>query len=148
MDTTRYGPPAGDEDVEAFAEILATCFPSASGAAGDWVRYVGEESCRLLHRGGRLAGGLATEIHIDVQDELLPGNQGRFVLTVRDGRGVVERGGEGILRVPIHGLAPLYSGHLPAEAARAAGLLDGPAGHAARVAQAFAGSAPWMADMF
>lgn len=94
------------------------------------------------------APAVRTELHLDVHDDLLPDNNGRFVLTVRDGRGTVRPGGQGRLRTDIRGLAPLFTGHLSAHELTATGLLDGPDGALADATAVFAGAAPWMNDRF
>ena len=116
--------------------------------------------------------GLTGELHLDVTDELLPENAGRWVLRVADGRGRVERGGGGqhegqagtgrqtggggqtrddgaaALKVSIRGLAPLYTGCMtPADLVRA-DLAAGPAEAQRAAAAIFAGPHPIMRDRF
>ncbi len=92
--------------------------------------------------------GLETEIHLAVQDELIPANQDRFVVTIASGAGEARRGGKGTITLGIRGLASMWAGFLSPRAARACGLLDGPDDELARAAPVFAGPAPWMPDMF
>jgi len=54
--------------------------------------------------------GVATELHLALQDDLLPENSGRFILTGSGGQGEVTRGGGGELQLDVRGLAPLYTG--------------------------------------
>ncbi len=69
--------------------------------------------------------GLAAEAHLEIgEDPLVPENAGRWVLRVRDGRGSLERGGSGAVRVSLRGLAPLFTGHLSARSLRLAGHLQ------------------------
>ena len=73
----------------------------------------------------------------------------RSVLSsIRSSRGAVRRGGRGRLALDVRGLAPLYSGHLPAETLARAGALTGPAADQAAATATFAGAAPSMTDMF
>lgn len=79
---------------------------------------------------------LDLEIHVDVRDELLPENAGRWTLRIADGRGHAERGGHGRVTMDIRGLAAMYTGYTSADALRVAGLLDGDAEEAARATTA------------
>ena len=56
-------------------------------------------------------GGVRAELHLDVRDDFLPGNQGHHVLSVSGGRGKVARGGRGELKLDVGALAPLYTGY-------------------------------------
>ncbi len=92
--------------------------------------------------------GLDSELHLDIQDDLLPANNGRVVLHITDGAGHVQHGGAGTIRLDIRALAALYSGfQAPAELA-ALGAIHAPATEVARLMAAFAGPRPWMPDMF
>jgi predicted acetyltransferase len=53
------------------------------------------------------------EVHLEIHDDLLPANHGRFLLRVDEGQAEVTAGGRGSLVTDIRGLAPLYSGFLP-----------------------------------
>ena len=92
--------------------------------------------------------GVSAELHLDVQDELLPWNNGCFVLAVADRRASVRSGGAGRLSLHVRDLAALYSGYLTPAELRAAGSLDGPEAALATAAQIFAGPRPWTPDMF
>ena len=81
-------------------------------------------------------------------DPDLPENSGRFRLVVRDGRAVVERGGEGSLRTTVRGLAALYSAYLPARTLAATGALSGDEQTLLRAEAIFAGAAPATPDFF
>lgn len=111
-----------------------------------WMLRVVDVAGALAARG--YPEGLEAELHLDVRDELIPENQGRFVLSVAGGRGEVRKGGRGDLRLDVRGLAPLYTGHLPPVSLAASGLLEGPSAELARAASVFAGPAPWMPDIF
>lgn len=88
------------------------------------------------------------EVHLDITDDVLPHNCGRWVLQVVDGRGTLTSGGNGDVRLDIRGLAPLYSSFLPPDALRSAGLIE--CGDAALQAatRIFAGPEPWMPEIF
>jgi predicted acetyltransferase len=108
---------------------------------------------RITHLPAALEGRgyaepLTGELHLEVRDEVVAGNAGRWVLAVEGGRGRVRSGGEGRLAMDVRGLASLYSGYLSPEGATAAGLLEGDPEEVRRAAGFFAGPAPWMPDMF
>lgn len=92
--------------------------------------------------------GVSGELHLEVADDLLPPNSGRFVLRVADGDGVAEPGGQGRLRLHVRDLAALYAGYYTPHELRLAGGLDAPAADLALAAQLFAGPRPWLPDMF
>lgn len=92
--------------------------------------------------------GRRGEVHLEIADDVLEGNTGRFVLEIDGGRARVRKGGEGTLRADVRGLSPLYTGHLSAEALVPTGLLEGPEDALAAATALFAGPAPWTPDMF
>lgn len=111
-----------------------------------WMLRVVDVKKALEARG--YIGGLRAEIHLDITDELLPENAGRFVLSVEGGRGRVRRGGRGRLSLDVRGLAPLYTGHMHPAGLAAAGLLAGAPAEMQRATAIFAGPSPWMPDQF
>jgi predicted acetyltransferase len=88
------------------------------------------------------------EVHLDVRDERLRENARRWVLEVSGGRAEVREGGSGAVVADVRGLAALYSGYLPAEELRAAGLLQGSDADLARASALFAGPTPWINEIF
>ena len=111
-----------------------------------WMVRITHLEAALAARG--YAAGLETELHLDVSDDVVPGNHGKFVLQVADGVGRPERGGRGDLALDIRGLAALYTGFLSPDLLRMAGRLEGSDEAMRRAAAVFAGPAPTMADMF
>jgi predicted acetyltransferase len=89
-----------------------------------------------------------TELHMDLQDDLLAENNGKFVLSVAGGKGMVSQGGRGDMKLDIRGLAPLYSGWFTPPQLQWAGWLDAPEATLTAAAQVFAGSLPWLPDFF
>jgi len=87
-------------------------------------------------------------LHINVQDSLLEGNAGNWILSVANGQGKVTAGGRGDLTLDIRFLAPLYSGWLSPWQLRLAGAIQGSDQTIAIAAQIFAGSPPWLPDFF
>jgi predicted acetyltransferase len=80
---------------------------------------------------------------------VLPENQGRFWLRVRDGRGQLEPGGRGGPTLAIGAFSSLYTGWASAEMLRRAGKLEGGSeGQLTALDAAFAGPTPWMVDEF
>jgi predicted acetyltransferase len=95
------------------------------------------------------APGIETEVPFELRDALLPGNQGHFVLKVRDGRGQLEPGGRGGPSLAIGAFSSLYTGWASVEMLRRAGQLEGGSdAQRAALTAAFAGPTPWMADEF
>jgi predicted acetyltransferase len=111
-----------------------------------WMTRIVTVEAALAQRG--YPHGLGAELHLEIQDPLVATNQGRFVLTVQDGRGQVSPGGRGDLVVPIDTLATLFTGLRSAQTLRALGLLDGTPEAATLATALFAGDSPWMADFF
>lgn len=92
--------------------------------------------------------GLQTELHLDVRDDLLPENNGKFKLSVSEGRGEVTQGGTGELTLDIRGLAPLYTGLFTPHQLQRAGYLEATDAAIVTATQIFAGASPWMPDFF
>lgn len=91
---------------------------------------------------------LELDVPLEVVDEDLPDNAGRWVLRIRDGRGSVRRGGTGELTLHARGLAAAWTGHASPATLRLQGLAEGPEGAMRDLAAALAGPSPWMRDMF
>jgi predicted acetyltransferase len=91
---------------------------------------------------------LQTELHLEVQDDLLPANTGKFILSVANGRGEVTAGGKGELKLNVQGLAPLYTGLFTPQQLQFAGYLEATEVALAIATQLFTGASPWMPDFF
>ena len=91
---------------------------------------------------------LEAELHLEVQDDLLAQNNGKFVLSVSHGRGEVTKGGKGELQLEVNGLAPLYTGLFTPYQLQLTGQLQATQTALAVATQMFAGSSPWMPDFF
>ena len=110
------GPPAAADQL-LFAEQAADI---------DWqVRWM----LRILDVEAALTGrgyptGREGQVVLDVEDDLVPRNGGRFALEVAGGHARVRRGGGsgGPVLLSVRALAALYTGHLTAEELAAAGV--------------------------
>lgn len=82
------------------------------------------------------------EMHLEVRDEIIPANRGKWVVRVEGGRGTVESGGRGDLKLGAGALAPLYSGYMSVEQLVAAGLAEG------GTMSVVPTGTPWTSDMY
>lgn len=117
-----------------------------SKLAMPWMLRIVDVAGALAARG--YAPGFSARIELDVEDDVLPHNTGRIVLTIADGRGSVERGGSGALALDVRALAALYSGWQSAADLAAGGRARGTEPVLAAASAVFAGPAPHMPDMF
>ncbi|MCA1993080.1 MAG: GNAT family N-acetyltransferase [Coleofasciculus sp. S288] len=111
-----------------------------------WLLRVVDVVGALSKRGYPLE--VEAELHLAVRDDLLPENNGQFILTVSKGRGEVSRGGRGELQLDIRGLAPLYTGLFTPYQLQLIGHIEASDAALAIATQLFTGSAPWMPDKF
>lgn len=111
-----------------------------------WMLRVIDVPKALEKRGYPL--GVETELHLQVVDELLPENNGKFVLKVAKGRGEVVKGGKGELQLDVRGLAPLYTGLFAPHQLQLAGKLEATETALSVATSIFAGSQPWLPDFF
>jgi len=112
--------------------------------AQTWLLRIVDAAGALRARGYHPA--LTAELHFAIEDDLLPANAGNIVLRIANGRGQVEPGGCGHLRLDIRALAPLYTGYLAASQLAAIGALDGPAEAIALANLVFSGPRPRLID--
>lgn len=92
--------------------------------------------------------GIETELHLEIKDDLIAENNGKFILSVANGSGNVVKGGKGELKLDIRGLAPLYTGLFTPQQLQLAGKLDATNKVISTATQIFAGTSPWMPDFF
>ena len=92
--------------------------------------------------------GIEAELHLEIQDSLLPANGGKLILTVADGVGTVTPGGRGDLQIEISSLSPLYTGLFSAHQLQGCDRLTATDSALTIATQLFAGSPPWMPDHF
>jgi predicted acetyltransferase len=113
--------------------------------AGHWMLRVVDVERALSERG---YPALDRAIDLEVTDDVLGENSGRYRLEVSRGRGRVSCSGEGSVRLTVRGLAPLYTGFLPPEDLARAGLLEAGEAELAVLRELFAGPPPAMPDFF
>jgi predicted acetyltransferase len=116
-----------------------------------WMLRIVDVGAALASRGYPI--GLKGEIHLDVVDDVLVANNGRYVLEIDSGRGQVSTGGQGHLKIDIRGLAAMYTGFRTPAALMLMGLLsaDDDANSLRSLqlaATAFAGGESCMSDAF
>jgi len=111
-----------------------------------WMLRICDVERALGLRGYSPALDLALEL--EVQDDLIAENGGRFVLRVRGGTANVERGGSGALRLDVRALAALYSGFHDARTLVSLGEAEGSESSLDVADALFAGPAPAMGDFF
>jgi predicted acetyltransferase len=112
----------------------------------DWVLRLVDVAGALTMRG--YSPGLSAELHLDMRDDLLPANSGRFVLHVAEGRGEVARGGAGRIRLHVRDLAAIYTGFMAPHECAYLGTIEAPTEDLALAGAVFAGPRPGIADMF
>ena len=99
-------------------------------------------------RGRGYPVGVEAELHLEISDDLLPQNSGRFVLHISNGTARVRKGGRGRLKLDIRAMAALFSGHLSTVQLASIGMAEGGANDLALASTVFAGPPPWMNDDF
>jgi len=116
------------------------------GWAYNWMLRITDVERALSERG--YPSGLEAELHLKVTDDILPSNDGSFVLTVSGGKGEATRGGTGSVAIDVRGLAPLYSGFLGAEELASTGYVNGTPEDMAVATAIFGGPAPSLTTFF
>ncbi len=91
--------------------------------------------------------GIETELHLEITDDLIAENNGKFILSIANGSGNVVKGGKGELNLDIRGLALLYTGLFSPQQLQLAGI-DATDAVISTATQIFAGTSPWMMDFF
>lgn len=114
--------------------------------AYDWMLRIVDVVGALSTRG--YPAELQAELHLEIRDNLLPANNGRFMLEVNDGYAQVSPGGQGHIYMHVRDLAALYTGYVNPLELRVSGSLSGSDSNLALLGLLFAGPQPWMSDMF
>ncbi len=92
--------------------------------------------------------GVEAELHLQVQDDLLATNHGKFILSVANGKSEVTKGGKGELQLDLKGLASLYTSLFTPRQLQLTGKLQATETALLKATQIFAGESPWMIDFF
>ena len=91
---------------------------------------------------------IETELHLEIEDDLIVENNGKFILSIANGSGNITKGGRGDLKLDIRGLASLYTGLFTPQQLQLAGKIDATDKALSTAKQIFAGTSPWMMDFF
>ncbi len=91
---------------------------------------------------------IRAELHIALQDPVLPANTGHFTLSVAEGRATVRKSGNGDMSIHPCGLASLYTSLFSPQQLRLLGLLEGSDTALATASAIFSGTSPWLPDFF
>jgi predicted acetyltransferase len=110
-----------------------------------WLLRIVDVATALEQRG---YPALDLELTLDVADETLPENAGRYVLALHAGKAQVTRGGSGSIQLDVRALAAVFSGFCHPSEMQAAGLLAADASDVARLGAVFAGPSPYLQDQF
>jgi len=114
--------------------------------ADPWMLRIADLDAALGERG--YPPRLEASVDLDVYDDVVEANNGRWRLSVQGGRGAIQPGGTGDLRTNMRGLAALYSGFSNPATLAAAGLIEGTPAALAIAGSIFAGSQPWLRELF
>jgi predicted acetyltransferase len=110
-----------------------------------WLLRIVDVATALEQRG---YPALDVELQLDIADETLPENAGRYVLALHAGKAQVTRGGSGRIQLDVRALAAVFSGFCHPSEMQAAGLLRADASDLARLGAVFAGPSPYLQDQF
>lgn len=133
---------------ESPASTLTALLPERTfqlTVANYWMLRVVDVVKALTQRG--YPRGVSAELHLFVRDPDRATNNASVILRVLDGRGSLEPGGRGTLRMGISGLAALYSGHRSAATLKASGLLEGPQDEVELAGTVFGCGGAWHPDL-
>lgn len=92
--------------------------------------------------------GLTAELHLEVRDDLIAANNGKFCLQVSQGQGEVSPGGTGDFKLDIRSLAALYTGFYSPQQLQLLDRLQTSSAALETASLVFSGDRPWMADFF
>nr|MBP9891656.1 sterol carrier protein domain-containing protein [Planctomycetota bacterium] len=115
-------------------------------ARWDWMTRIVSLKPALEKRG--YAGHVKAALELEVRDDVLSENKGRWKLEVEGGAAMVEKGGKGKVKVDIRGLAAMYTGALSAQDAEQIGHLEAGEADKTTLNALFAGPTPWTPDFF
>lgn len=134
---------------QSMVDSLTFLLPEQTATVIDamrWMLRIINVSKALELRG--YAQDTEAELHMEIEDELLNENHGRFVLKVAKGKGEVSKGGKGDLKLHVRGLSPLYTGLFSPLQLKLVGQLEASDAVLSNATKIFAGSQPWTPDFF
>lgn len=112
----------------------------------NWMLRIIDLESALTQRG--YSPELTAELHLELQDDLLPANNGKFCLQVSQGKGAVNQGGNGDFKINIRHFASLYTGFLSPLQLKQLNYLQTTSAALVTASLIFSGDRPWMADFF
>lgn len=112
----------------------------------NWMLRIIDLPAALSKRG--YPSELELELHLDVRDDHIPANNGKFCLRVSQEKGKVDRGGNGDFQLNIRHFASLYTGFLSPIQLKQLNYLQAPPAALAAASLIFSGDRPWMPDFF
>jgi len=131
------------------ADPLLDVFPELSWKLAllhPWMLRIVDAQAAIAARG--FGASHRAQVELDIADDVLANNHGRFTLSVAGGRGTLQRGGAGRVRLDVRALAALYSGARSAEALAYSGSLRASGEELALLSSLFAGPAPSTPEMY
>jgi GNAT superfamily N-acetyltransferase len=94
------------------------------------------------------AAAVEAKALLSVRDDVIPAHSQTWEISVRDGVGSCVPGSGAAAEIDIRALTQLYTGYRSAEQLIALGEVGGDVEQVRRLGAAFAGTTPWMTDMF
>jgi predicted acetyltransferase len=130
-------------------DVFVHALPTVSYSAKmnyPWMLRVIDVARALEARG--YPRGVRGALDLEIADDVIGANDGRFVLEVDGGRAEVKRGGTGAFKLDVRALAALYAANMTAHALRAGGAIDAGDDAIAIAESIFGAAAPTLADFF
>jgi len=112
----------------------------------EWMLRIVDVKKALESRGYPVS--LEKELNLEISDNIISENNGKYLLSVSKGKGIVREGKKDGLKIDIRGLAPLFTGRYTASQLRRLGFIEGNEEDISSAELIFSGPAPWMQDMF
>lgn len=112
----------------------------------DWMLRIVDVAKALAQRG--YPQQLRATLELEIDDDVLSQNSGRYTLEIADGKASVTSGGRGLIKLGIRELAAIYTGFMAPVELRTLGTIEGSDADLALMGALFAGPRPWIADMF
>lgn len=114
--------------------------------ADTWMVRIVDVIRALSERG--YAPDVSCKLELDIEDDLIRPNRGRFIVDISEGKAEVHKGGRGTLAMDIRALAALYTSYMSPYQLAELGRVQGSARIIASAAAAFAGPPPSLPDFF